>query len=80
MVAKLPRPEKYRDWQAWAKDFHAEVERELNRIEPGNNTVFPVFDNLTTDRTLDADATSISEIADVLGTLIKALKATRIIK
>jgi hypothetical protein len=35
--------------------------------------------NLTTDRTFDADSTTVAELADVLGTLIEDLKAKGII-
>jgi hypothetical protein len=35
--------------------------------------------NVTTDRTYNADSTTINEVADVLGTLIADLKATGII-
>lgn len=37
------------------------------------------FSNLTTTRTLDADATTVAELADVLGTLIEKLKTAGII-
>lgn len=43
-------------------------------------TGYTAFANLVTDRTLDADATSTAELADVLGTLIEDLKTKGIIK
>jgi hypothetical protein len=42
-------------------------------------TGFTTFANLTTQRTLDANSTSVGEVADVLGTLIEDLKATGVI-
>lgn len=38
------------------------------------DTGWTAFANLVTDRTLDADATTVGEVADVLGTLIEKLK------
>jgi hypothetical protein len=40
---------------------------------------YTAFSNLTTDRTLDANSTTIDEVADVLGTLIEDLKLQGII-
>lgn len=40
---------------------------------------YATFLNLTTDRTLDADLTTVDELADVLGTLIEDLKSQKII-
>jgi hypothetical protein len=37
-------------------------------------TGWTTFTNLTTDRTCDANATTVEELADILGTLIVALK------
>ena len=42
-------------------------------------TGYTTFANLTTDRTLDANATTIDEVADVLGTLIADLKTLGLI-
>jgi len=42
-------------------------------------TGYTTFSNLSTDRTLDADSTTIDEVADVLGTLIEDLKTKGII-
>ncbi len=42
-------------------------------------TGYTTFTNLTTDRTCDADATTVAELADILGTLIVDLKAKGII-
>lgn len=51
------------------------VSFKLGPIQTGYTT----FSNLSTDRTLDADATTVDELADVLGTLIEDLKAQKII-
>jgi hypothetical protein len=42
-------------------------------------TGYTTFTNLTTDRTCDANATTIDELADILGTLIEDLKTKGII-
>lgn len=42
-------------------------------------TGYTTFTNLTTVRTADADATSVAELADILGTLIEDLKKTGLI-
>ena len=42
-------------------------------------TGYTTFANLNTDRTCDADATTVAELADILGTLIEDLKAQGII-
>lgn len=42
-------------------------------------TGYTTFANLTTDRTCNANATTVAELADILGTLIEDLKATGII-
>lgn len=43
------------------------------------NTGWTTFTNLTPDKTCDANATTTAELADILGTLIEALKDTGII-
>lgn len=42
-------------------------------------TGWTTFTNLTTDKTCNANATTVEELADILGTLIEALKAKGII-
>lgn len=42
-------------------------------------TGYTTFTNISTDRTCDANATTVDELADILGTLIVDLKATGII-
>lgn len=46
----------------------------VNAAPSTTQTGYTLFTNLTTVRTLDADATSVAELADVLGTLIEDLK------
>lgn len=43
------------------------------------STGWTTFTNLTTDKTCDANATSVAELADILGTLIEALKTIGVI-
>lgn len=58
-----------------------ELGREINRIQrlEGRADGFTTFANLTTVKTLDANSTTTAELADVLGTLIEALKDAKII-
>ena len=42
-------------------------------------TGYTTFTNLTTDRTCNANATTVEELADILGTLIEDLKTKGII-
>jgi hypothetical protein len=51
----------------------------INTAPTAVQTGYTTFTNLTTDRTCDADATSVAELADILGTLIVDLKAKGII-
>ena len=44
-----------------------------------SQTGYTTFSNLTTDRTCDADSTTIDELADILGTLIEDLKVKGVI-
>jgi hypothetical protein len=74
--------------------FYTGTEREGMRIRGGSSNVqiafygktpvssptgYTTFGNLTTDRTLDANSTTLDEVADVLGTLIEDLKAVGLI-
>lgn len=70
------------EWLRYFEDLSKAVRQINDRITPGNNRSLPFteFANLTDTRTLDADATTTDELADVLGTLIKVLKGTQIIK
>lgn len=68
--------------QRWCEEITKAVRELQDVLRPGNNNSMPFTDfaNLTDTRTLDADATTTDELADVLGTLIQVLKSTRIIK
>lgn len=55
------------------------LEERLAALEaPANRTAYSPS-NVTTDRTFDADSTTLAEIADVLGTLLQDLKAKGIL-
>lgn len=45
----------------------------VNRMQTAS-TGWTTFSNLSSDKTCDANATSTAELADILGTLIEALK------
>lgn len=65
----------------WADDVTRQlddIQRRLDLI--GNTASYTTFANLSTDRTLDADSTTLGEVADVLGTLIVDLKEIGILK
>lgn len=51
----------------------------LNGLLQPSNTGWTDFTNLTTDKTCDANATTVEELADILGTLIIQLKAGGVI-
>lgn len=51
----------------------------FNSAPTAVETGWTTFTNLTTDRTCDANATTVEELADILGTLIEALKNKGII-
>lgn len=67
------------DWKRWADDITKTVQALADRISPRNNNAYNIT-NLTVDRDYDADASSTAELADVLGTLINDLKATKLLK
>jgi hypothetical protein len=57
---------------------YADVTARLLAIQPAAPSAYTVT-NLTTDRVLDADASTLNEVADVLGTLIADLQARGIV-
>jgi hypothetical protein len=57
--------------------FNTGAVRIIAREAP--QTGYTTFSNLATDRTCDANATTVEELADILGTLIEDLKANGII-
>ena len=73
-IARPPRkfePEEQDDW-------NEEVERTINGILAAT-TSWGSITNVSTDRAYDANATSIDELADVLGTLISELRTKGIL-
>lgn len=74
-IARPPRTEDLEDWKQWAE----EVERIINLLLARQVTTTYTFTNVTTDRTVDANATSVDELADALGTLLSDLQSKGII-
>lgn len=72
------------NWYSWFRSDLTELRQRLNgatyRI-PISPAVAPAYTetNVTVDRSYDANATTVDELADVLGTLIADLRATGII-
>jgi len=59
----------------WCISALQQIQRASRDADPGK--IFDQFTitNLTEDRTLDADSTTLAEVADVLGTVIKDFKS-----
>ena len=57
--------------------FLEDLSREVNTLT-GNEDEYTTT-NVTADRVLDADATTLNELADVVGTMIADLKAAGVI-
>jgi len=65
---------------AWLIECNGSDEIGFFDVTPvGQPTGYTTFANLSTDRTLDADSTTLAEVADVLGTLIEDLKSLGLI-
>lgn len=62
-----------------ANEAIGKLERALDDV-PGNVAQTYTVTNVTADRALDADSTSVDEVADVLSTLINDLKTSGIIQ
>lgn len=73
---KLQRPPRSDDPEDW-KDWVEEVERTMNTLIDDTDAYTPT--NVTPTNTYDADATTVDELADVLGTLIAELQAKGLI-
>lgn len=73
-IPQLPSPPRTGNavLDAWAAQFTRAVSDELVRILRHFSETYTVT-NLNTDRSYDADSTSVAELADVLGTLIDDL-------
>ena len=70
---RLPQPPK--DWdQSWAQRTVSTLELQITEMNRPASTDAYQMSNVTTDRVMDADSTTLAEIADVLGTLITDLK------
>jgi hypothetical protein len=61
-----------------APHFYTELGHEIKLYQTNTGNAYNIT-NVTTDRALDANATTLDEVADVLGTLIADLKLTGII-
>lgn len=69
-----------RDLQSDARqtvENNRKIETVLNALTAATSTYTPT--NVTTDRSYDANATTVDEVADVLGTLIAELQAKGVI-
>lgn len=75
---KLPMPPE--EWnQGWGNRLINTLELQLRELQASASTENYQVSNVTTDRVLDADSTTLAEVADVLGTLITDLKERGVI-
>ncbi len=74
-LARPPRSTDPEDWRQWQE----EVERVVNLLLAPAAT-YGTITNVITDRSYDANATTIDELADVLGTLIADLRTKGVIE
>jgi hypothetical protein len=73
MARSLPSaPNEYSHW--WAQQLVDDVQTELLELTQPAQVGYAMT-NVTLTRTLDADSTTLAEVADVLATLIDDLKA-----
>ena len=75
---RLPQPPTDYE-QGWAQRTVNTLELQLSEINSAANTTPFQVSNVTLDSVLDADSTTLAEVADVLGTLITDLKAKGVI-
>jgi len=75
---RLPQPPKDYE-QGWAQRTISTIELQLTEINSAANTTPFQTSNVTKDYVLDADSTTLAEVADVLGTLIEDLKGKGVI-
>ena len=62
-------------WEkAWGERLVSTLELQLSEIVSAASVDPYQMSNVTTDRVLNADSTTLAEVADVLGTLITDLK------
>jgi len=74
----LPQPPRAYE-QGWAQRTISTLELQLSEINSAANTTPFQTSNVTKDYVLDADSTTLAEVADVLGTLIEDLKGKGVI-
>lgn len=65
--------------QAWASRLVNTLELQISSIQSSASSDPYQMSNVTIDRELDADSTTLAEVADVLGTLITDLKEKGVI-
>jgi|TARA_R110000751_G_scaffold114715_1_gene214094 hypothetical protein len=70
-IRNLPKPPLEYD-QAWADRLVDQIELQFREVDRPASEGWTIT-NDTIDRALDCDSTSVAEVADVLGTLIKDL-------
>ena len=63
----------------WANQLVNQLELNLSTTNLSSSKERFTVSNVTTDRTYDADSTTLAELADVLGTLINDLRARGLI-
>ena len=75
-MATLPRPTE--DLKFWGDVLVDELENEIEKINQSANTVDPdvsfAVSNFTQDKTLNAGTASTADVANVLATVIEALR------
>lgn len=65
--------------QGWGNRLVNTLEIQIRSLQSSASEDPYQMSNVTTDRVLDADSTTLSEVADVLGTLITDLKEKGVI-
>tara|TARA_R100000656_G_scaffold117522_3_gene90940 strand:- start:6367 stop:6621 length:255 start_codon:yes stop_codon:yes gene_type:complete len=70
---RLPSPPISYDAR-WANQLINQLEMNLSNTNLAASSATYTMTNVTADRVLDADSTTLAEVADVLGTLINDLR------
>jgi|DEB0MinimDraft_3_1074331.scaffolds.fasta_scaffold118202_2 hypothetical protein len=65
--------------KGWGDRLVNTLELQIRSLQSSASVEPYQMSNVTTDRVLDADSTTLAEVADVLGTLITDLKAKGVI-
>lgn len=77
-MRRIPPPPTYYDF-AYMRELVRHIEQaDAENVKHEGKRVYAAS-NVTTDRTFDADSTTLAEIADVLGTLIADLREKKIV-